>query len=87
MVPEASARALALRYLWLARTLLFPAVLAALVVFALREPLSWWLHGEEIYDQEAIKEWVREARVGFRTLPELVKDFAQLSARCTEARS
>ena len=22
---------------------------------------SWWLHGEEIYDQEAIKEWVREA--------------------------
>lgn len=58
------------------RAVLPPVVLAALVVLALREPLDWWLHGEEIYDQEAIKEWVREARV-FTTLPELVKSYLE----------
>src|ERR1700720_2768853 len=62
------------------RALLPPVVLAALVVLALREPLSWWLHGEEIYDQEAIKEWVREARV-FTSLPELVRGYLDLADR------
>jgi signal transduction histidine kinase len=60
------------------RALLPPVVLAALVVLALREPIIWWLHGEEIYDQEAIKEWVREARV-FNILPELVRDYLKLA--------
>ncbi len=62
------------------RAVVAPTVLAALVVLALREPLSWWLHGEEIYDQEAIKEWVREARV-FTSLPELVRGYLDLAAR------
>src|SRR4029077_19678830 len=51
----------------------------------LREPLSWWLHGEEIYDQEAIKEWVREARV-FTTLPELVRGYLDLAERRLQLR-
>ena len=38
------------------RVLLPPLMLAGLVVFLMREPVTWWLHGEEIYDQEAIKE-------------------------------
>ncbi|MCI0742533.1 MAG: HAMP domain-containing histidine kinase [Gemmataceae bacterium] len=61
-----------------ARALLPPMLLAALVILALREPLSWWLHGEEIYDQEAIKEWVREARVN-KSLPELAGEYLELA--------
>ena len=57
---------------WFSRALVAPVVLATLVVLALREPVRWWLYGEEIYDQEAIKEWVREARVDNTSLPELV---------------
>ncbi len=38
------------------------------------------LHGEEIYDQEAIREWVREARV-FTSLPELVRGYLELAQR------
>jgi len=56
------------------RDLLVPALLAVLVFFILREPLSWWLRGGEIYDKEAIKEWIREARV-YQTLPELVHNY------------
>lgn len=64
---------------WL-RDLLVPALLAVLVFFILREPLAWWLHGEEIYDKEAIKEWVREARI-YQTLPELAQRYQALHRR------
>src|SRR5262245_17189652 len=67
-----------MRTLWQAvRALLPPLLLAALVVFLLREPVTWWLHGEQIYDEEAIKEWIREAR-NVKTLPELVKEYFDL---------
>lgn len=45
----------------LVRPLLAPLALCILVVLILREPVQWWLHGEQKYDQEAIKEWIREA--------------------------
>lgn len=51
-----------------------PALLAALFYFTLREPLEWWLSGEEKYDQETLKEWIREARVN-QTLSELARDY------------
>ncbi len=63
----------------LARTVLVPLLLIGLALFALREPVWWWLNGEEIYDQEAIREWLREARV-YNTLPESLKTFL-LAAR------
>lgn len=69
------------RRLWpFTRAVLPPTVLAVLVIVVLREPLSWWLHGEEIYDQEAIKEWIREARV-FTSLPELLRGYLDLADR------
>ena len=43
------------------RPLVAPLALIAVVLLVLREPVTWWLHGEEKYDQEAIKEWIREA--------------------------
>jgi len=71
-------RPLQMRTLWQAvRALLPPILLAALVIFLLREPVTWWLHGEQIYDQEAIKEWIHEAR-NVKTLSELVKEYLDL---------
>lgn len=62
---------------WL-RPVLPPLLLGALVIFTLREPLEWWLHGEERFDQEALREWIREARIT-QTLPELVRDYVSKS--------
>src|SRR5436309_13229899 len=56
------------------RPVLAPVVLCALVILILREPLAWWLSGEEKYDQEALKEWLREATIS-QTLPELVANY------------
>jgi signal transduction histidine kinase len=54
-----------------------PLVIVGVVLLTLREPLVWWLHGDQIYDQEAIKEWLREARV-FSTLPDLAREYVEL---------
>jgi signal transduction histidine kinase len=62
------------------RALLPPLILGALVFLTLREPLAWWIQGEQIYDQEAIREWVREARV-YTTLPELVQSYLELGEK------
>lgn len=62
------------------RAVLPPVVFCTLLVTALWEPIRWWLHGEEIYDQEAIREWIREARV-YTTLPELVEQYLDLARR------
>lgn len=56
------------------RPLLPPLLLAGLIFFTLREPVTWWLAGEEKYDQEALAEWIRESRIN-QTLPELVRDY------------
>ena len=56
------------------RPVLAPVVLCALVILILRDPLAWWLSGEEKYDQEALKEWVREATIS-QTLPDLVAKY------------
>jgi signal transduction histidine kinase len=60
-----------------AQTLLPPLVLIALAVASVFEPVRWWLRGQEIYDQEAMQEWVREARV-YTTLPDLVRQYLAL---------
>ena len=81
MFPKASVAISSRRYLWwIVRAVLPPIILAALVIMLLREPLTWWLHGEEIYDQEAVKEWIREARV-ITTLPDLTRGYLELADR------
>ncbi len=58
-----------------ARILATPLLLWGLVLVALSEPLKTWLHGEEIYDQAALREWLDEVR-GYRgTLREMVEDY------------
>ena len=62
------------RYL---RPVLAPVILCALVILIVREPIAWWLSGEEKYDQEALREWVREATIS-QTLPDLVASYIAL---------
>ena len=58
-----------------------PLLLGVVVFYFLREPLAYWRQGEALYDEQAIKEWVREARVGTSSLPELLKDFLERMSR------
>ncbi len=67
-----------------ARALAAPLVIWVLVVVALRAPLSNWLQGEDSYDQDALKEWLDEAR-GFReTLREMVASYLERVGRLAE---
>jgi signal transduction histidine kinase len=63
-----------LRFLW---PVAAPALVCGLLFLLLQEPLRWWLHGEEIYDEQAMVEWLRESRIGFKTLPELLRELIE----------
>jgi signal transduction histidine kinase len=63
--------------------MLAPLLLGALVFYFLREPLTYWRDGEKMYDEQAMQEWVREARIGSNSLPALLKDLLKQSADCT----
>ncbi len=71
MTPEPSWR----RRILQAWPVLVPLLLAAIALYFLREPIYYWRQGESLYDEQAIQEWVREARVGSSSLPEMLKDF------------
>jgi signal transduction histidine kinase len=72
--------AMQVRRVWLIiRALGVPILIVGLVFLLLREPLAFWLRGEDTYDQEALVEWIREARL-YQTLPELVNRFLELKA-------
>ncbi len=62
------------------RPLLVPVLVLGLAVVTLREPVLWWLGGEEKYDQEALKEWLLEAK-NYQTLPQLVEEYLTLHNR------
>jgi len=60
-----------------AQALAAPVVLWVLVIYFLREPIDYWLGGEDSYDRSALEEWLDESR-GFReTLPEMVADYVR----------
>ena len=71
------------RFWPLVRALWVPVLMAALAFLLLREPLVSWLQGDARYDQEALAEWVREARI-VDTLPGLVTSFLQSKDRLRE---
>ena len=70
-----------LHYAW---PMLTPLLLGAVVFYFMREPLSYWRQGEVLYDEQAMKEWVREARVGARSLPEMLTELLDESRASTE---
>ena len=57
-----------------------PALVCGLLFLLVFEPLRWWLQGDEIYDEQAMVEWLRESRIGFTPLPELLRELVE-SAR------
>jgi signal transduction histidine kinase len=59
------------------RGLAAPVVLWALVLVTLWEPLQSWLHGQELYDKDALTEWIEEARLYKETLPEMVHSYLE----------
>jgi signal transduction histidine kinase len=67
--------------------MLTPLLLGAAAFYFMREPLNYWRQGEQLYDEQAIKEWVREARVGSRGLPEILKDFLDDAKKRSESLS
>ncbi len=60
-----------------ARALAAPVLLWCLVVATLKEPVEYWLRGEERFDEDAIREWIKEARVFRETLPEMASSYVQ----------
>lgn len=65
-----------LRYTW---PMLAPLLLGAVVFYLVREPLAFWRQGEMLYDEQAMQEWVREARVSSISLPDMLNDFLENS--------
>lgn len=63
------------RWLPHAWPIIAPLLLGAIALYFLREPINYWRQGEALYDEQAIQEWVREARVSSASLPEMLKDF------------
>lgn len=59
------------------RPLIPPVLLCGLVVLTMREPIEWWLRGQERYDQESLREWIREARIN-QSLPALTQSYVEL---------
>ena len=64
--------------------LLPPILLLAVIYYLMREPLEYWRNGQSIYDRHAIQEWVREARVDDKGLPELLEEFLVLTDETNE---
>jgi signal transduction histidine kinase len=59
------------------RGLAAPVLLLGLFVAVLARPLTFWLRGDEEYDRAALQEWIEEARVFRRSLPEMVRDYVR----------
>src|SRR5262245_36612690 len=58
-------------------------LLCRMVILILRERVGCWLRGEQKFDEDAIIEWVREARPD-KTLPERVREYLELSRKVSE---
>src|SRR5262245_3581269 len=65
------------RLAWLRQTAFYltALLLAGLVAYALQGPLQHYLHGEEDYDETALRDWLDEARCSRETLRELIDGY------------
>jgi signal transduction histidine kinase len=67
------------------RALVAPvAIWALLVVALLLGPLPNWLHGEDSYDESALREWLEEARNSNFTLAEMIDEYVRPARRYAE---
>lgn len=63
-----------------------PIVLLGVVLFTLRGPVAVWLRGSELFDEEAMREWIREARIESANLPELSRTYLDMARREDELK-
>jgi signal transduction histidine kinase len=69
------------RYWRYLRGLIVPALLWGLFIGLLVSTLWSRLHGDEAFDEAAMREWVEESRVFRETLPELVHSYLDAAAQ------
>jgi signal transduction histidine kinase len=67
------------------RGLAAPVSLWSLVAALLIGPLQSWLRGNEKYDEDALREWIDEARVFRETLPEMIRAYLAETAAAAKA--
>jgi signal transduction histidine kinase len=47
-------------------------------------PITEWLQGEERYERQVLREWIQESRI-YRTLPELIREYIDLTKKYRQA--
>lgn len=60
---------------------LLPLFFWAIALFAISDALLFWIKGEAKYEQNILKEWLEEARVFRKSLPELIDNYRKLTGR------
>ena len=60
---------------------LLPLFFWAIALFAISDALLFWIKGEAKYEQNILKEWLEEARVFRKSLPELIDNYRKLISR------
>ena len=60
---------------------LLPLFFWAIALFAISDALLFWIKGESKYEQNILKEWLEEARVFRKSLPELIDNYRKLISR------
>lgn len=58
-----------------------PLVLLGVMLFTLKGPISVWLRGTELFDEDAMREWIREARIESSNLSELARAYVDMVRR------
>ena len=58
---------------------LLPLFFWAIALFAISDALLFWIKGEAKYEQNILKEWLEEARVFRKSLPELIDNYRKLA--------
>ena len=58
---------------------LVPLFFWAIALFAISDALLFWIKGEAKYEQNILKEWLEEARVFRRSLPELIDNYRKFA--------
>lgn len=61
--------------------LLIPLFFWAVALFAISDALLFWIRGESRYEQNILKEWLEEARIFRKSLPELIDNYQKLIGR------
>ncbi len=71
------------RSFWRLMRALLPVLIFGIAMVILRDPLHVWLHGAHVYDEQVMRDWLRQARpyATLSDLSELAHDYLDLVER------